>query len=243
MRKRKYLVGAMLGVIGALVVSGTAFAGVPTGQTLQATIAPKKQDKKTFGGASLHAIIGTQYSDFLASPSAKEVVFRIDKQIKFTNGNVPACSSSSLNAATTSGAVQAACGASVVGQGTDQVNAGTGSFAGTNPVVLVSGGPTTLFVWTRIANALTLVLNGQYAAGPNTLDVTGLPNTPGTDLTNFDITFNKKKTGKKSFYVMARCKSKKSKLVNSETTTFYNGQSTSATATQKCVKKKSKKKK
>ena len=243
MRKRKFLVGAMVGVIGALVVSGTALAGVPTGQTLQATIAPKKQDKKTFGGASLHAIIGTQYSDFLASPSAKEVVFRIDKQIKFTNGNVPACSSSSLNAATTSGAVQAACGASVVGQGTDQVNAGTGSFAGTNPVVLVSGGPTTLFVWTRIANALTLVLNGQYAAGPNTLDVTGLPNTPGTDLTNFDITFNKKKTGKKSFYVMARCKSKKSKLVNSETTTFYNGQSTSATATQKCVKKKSKKKK
>ena len=227
MRKPKFLVGAMVGVIGALVVSGTAFAGVPTGQTLQATIAPKKQDKKTFGGASLHAIIGTQYSDFLASPSAKEVVFRIDKQIKFTNGNVPACSSSSLNAATTSGAVQAACGASVVGQGTDQVNAGTGSFAGTNPVVLVSGGPTTLFVWTRIANALTLVLNGQYAAGPNTLDVTGLPNTPG----------------KKSFYVMARCKSKKSKLVNSETTTFYNGQSTSATATQKCVKKKSKKKK
>ena len=114
MRKPKFLVGAMVGVIGALVVSGTAFAGVPTGQTLQATIAPKKQDKKTFGGASLHAIIGTQYSDFLASPSAKEVVFRIDKQIKFTNGNVPACSSSSLNAATTSGAVQAACGASVV---------------------------------------------------------------------------------------------------------------------------------
>ena len=242
MRKRKFLAGAMLGVIGALGVSGTAFAGAPTGQTLQATVSPKKQDKKTFGGASLHAIIATQYSDFSASPSAKEVLFRIDKQIKFVNGNVPACPASSLNAATTSAAVQAACGSSVVGQGTDQVNNGTGLFPGTNPVLLVSGGPTTLYVWTRIGGSLTLVLNGQYSSSAGTLDVSGLPNTPGTDLTNFDITFNKKKTGKKSFYVMARCKSKKSKWVNSETTTFYNGQSTAATATQKCKKKKKKKK-
>lgn len=238
MRKRKYLVGAMMGSIGALVVSGTAFAGAPTGQTLQATVSPKKQDKKAFGGASLHAIIATQYSDFTASPPAKEVLFRIDKQIKFVNGNVPACPFSTLNAATTSAAVQAACGASVVGQGTDQVNNGTGLFPGTNPVVLVSGGPTTLYVWTRIGGSLTLVLNGQYSSSASTLDVSGLPNTPGTDLTNFDITFNKRKSGKKSFYVMARCKSKKSKWVNGETTTFHNGQSISATATQKCKKKK-----
>ena len=64
MHKRKYLVGATLGVLGALVFSGTAMAGVPTGQTLQATIAPKKLDKKQFRAASLHNIIATQVQRF-----------------------------------------------------------------------------------------------------------------------------------------------------------------------------------
>ena len=36
MRKRKYLIGALLGVIGALVVSGTASA-VPGSQSLETT--------------------------------------------------------------------------------------------------------------------------------------------------------------------------------------------------------------
>jgi hypothetical protein len=242
MRKRKYLIGATLAVAGALAVSGTAYAGAPTGQTLNATIAPTKLDAKTFKGVSLHNIIATQYSDFNGSPAAKETKFTLDKQLKFVNGNLPACSISTLNAATTTAAVQSACGGSIVGSGTNEVNNKTGAFTQPNPVLLVSGGPTTLYVWTRIANALTLVLNGQYAAGPNTLDVTGLPNTPGTDLTLFDTTQTKVKTGGKNFYVMARCKSKKKKMVSSETTTFYDGSSQTATSTQKC-KAKSKKKK
>jgi hypothetical protein len=241
MRKRKYLIGATLGVLGAFVVSGTAFAGAPTGQTLQATISPSKLDKKVFKGASLHNIIATQYSDFNGSPAAKETKFTLDKQLKFVNGNLPACSQATLNAATSTAAVDAACGASVVGTGTDEVNNKTGAFTQPNPVRLVSGGPTTLFVWTRIANALTLVLNGAYNPGANTLDVTGLPNTPGTDLTLFDTTMPKLKTGKKTFYVMSRCKSKKKKIVNSETTTFHNGQTLTATSTQKCKAKPSKK--
>ena len=241
MRKRKYLIGATLGVLGALVVSGTAFAGAPTSQTLQATIAPSKLDKKAFAGVTLHNIIATQYSDFSGSPAAKETKFTLDKQLKFVNGNLPACPQATLNAATSTAAVQAACGASIVGTGTDEVNNKTGAFTSPNPVLLVSGGPTTLFVWTRIANALTLVLNGAYDPGANTLDVTGLPNTPGTDLTLFDTTQTKVKTGKKTFYVMARCKSKKQKLVSSETTTFYNNQTITATSTQKCKAKKPKK--
>ena len=76
-----------------------------------------------------------------------------------------------------------------MGNGTDEVNNKTGLFPNPNPVVLVSGGPTTLYVWTRINNALTLVLTGAVQQqGPNTLDVTGLPYTPGTDLTLFDTT-------------------------------------------------------
>jgi hypothetical protein len=238
MRKRKYLIGATLGVLGAFVLSSTAYAGAPTGQTLQATIAPSKLNKKTFTGASLHNIIGTTYSDFNASPAAQETKFTLDKQLKFVNGNLPACPQATLNAATSPAAVNAACGASVVGTGTDEVNNKTGLFPNPNPVVLVSGGPTTLFVWTRINNALTLVLNGAYNPGANTLDVTGLPNTPGTDLTLFDTLMPKKKTGKSTFYVMARCKSKKQTMVSSETTTFYGGSTQTATSTQKCKAKK-----
>ena len=86
-----------------------------------------------------------------------------------------------------------------------------------------------------------MVVTGVYDPAANTIDVTGLPNTLGADLTTFDATFNKKKTGKRSYYVMARC-NKKKKIVNSVTTTFYNGQQLSATASQKCKQKKSKKK-
>ncbi len=243
MRKRKYLIGATLAVAGALAVSGTAYAGVPTGQTLNASVAPSKLDAKKFKGVSLHNIIATQYSDFNTSPAAKETKFTLDKQLKFVNGNLPACPISTLNASTTTTAVQTACGGSIVGSGTNEVNNKTGLFPNPNPVLLVSGGPTTLYVWTRLNGVLTLVLNGQYAAGPNTLDVTGLPNTPGSDLTLFDTTQTKVKTGKKTFYVMARCKSKKKKMVSSETTTFWDGSSQTAVSTQKCKAKKSKKKK
>ena len=188
MRKRKYLIGASLGVIGALVVASTAFAGVPTGQTLSATASPSKNIKNTPG--TIHNIIATTYSDFVASPSAKETVFHLAKGLSLGNGNAPACSQATLQAATTTTAIQSSCSSSIVGTGTDTVNDGTTPlFPGTNPVLLVKGGPTTLYVWTRIGGAQTLVLNGAYSKGPNTLDVTGLPNVAGVDLTNFDTTF------------------------------------------------------
>ncbi len=253
MRKDTYLIAATLGALAALIVPGSALAGAPTGQTLQTTLRPHKQSKKTFGPASLHNVIGTTYSDFIASPSAKETKFTFGKDIKFVNGKLPACPMATLNAATTTIAVTAACGRSVVGSGSDEVNNRTGAFTTPNPVMLVSGGRTTLYVWTRIAGALTLVLNGQYSAKHHTLDVTGLPNTPGTDLTLFDTFQGKVRTGKKKvkvhgkkkvhklFYVMARC-GKKRKWVVNETTTFYDGRQITARSVQKCKQKGSKKK-
>jgi hypothetical protein len=234
MRKRKYLIGASLGVIGALVVSGTALAGVPTGQTLQATASPSKNINNTPG--TIHNIISTTYSDFNASTPAKETKFTLAKGLSLGNGNAPACSPTTLQSSTTTTAVQSQCQASIVGQGTAVVNNGTSPlFPGTNPVLLVKGGPTTLFVWVRIGGAQTLVLNGAYAKGPNTLDVTGLPNVAGVDLTNFDTTFNR--AGKQS-YVKVSCP--KGKWVSSETTTFYDGSSLTATSKQKCKAKKKK---
>ncbi len=218
--------------MGMLGLSSTALAGVPTGQTLQATVSPSKQPKASFGAAKLRAIIHTTYSDFMASPPPMETLFKVDNQIRFFNGNTPACPQATLLGAITPEAVQAQCGRSVVGSGTAEVNASQFPFTAPNPVVLVSGGGTTLYVWVRIAGALTLVLTGNYAKGSNTLDFTGLPNTPGTNLTNFDISFNKKRTGGSTYYVMARCK--RSKWLSSETTTFYDGRSLTASAEQKC---------
>jgi hypothetical protein len=235
MRKRKYLIGATLGVLGALVVSGTAVAGSPIAHKLTTTIAPAKQNPKVFGGASLHNITDTTYDNFQGSTTSKEALFTFSRDIKFVNGNVPACSQGSLITATTTAAVQAACGRSIVGNGFALVNDGQAPFTSPNPVVLVSGGSKTLYVWVRVANALTQVLTGTY--GAHTLDVTGLPNTPGNALTVFDTTMTKKKTGKKTFYVMARC-GKKKKWVNRETVTFHNGQTLSASSTQKCKQKK-----
>jgi hypothetical protein len=237
MRKRKYLIGAMLGVLGALVVSGTAMAGQPIAHKVTSTLSPKKQDKKAFGGVAVHLVTDTTYDNFQGSPSSKEALFSFGKDIKVgLNGNVPACPQSSLQTATTTAAVQSACGSSIVGNGTALVNDGQSPFTSPNPVVLVGGGPNILYVWVRIANATTVVLNGQLNQSAHTLDITGLPNTPGIDLTIFDTTLLKKKTGKKTFYAMARC-GKKKKWVVTETVTFQNGQQFTSTSTQKCKQK------
>jgi hypothetical protein len=233
---RKHLIGASLGVIGALAVSGVAYAGVPQVTTLNATVSPAKQSKKTFGPATIHNIIATTYSDFNATPGPKETIFKIDKDVTLANGSRPGCSLTTLQASTSTTAVNAACQKSVVGTGTNTVNNGTTPlFPGTNPVLLVQGSKTTLYVWTRIGGAQTLVLVGQYRKGPNTLDVTGLPNVAGVDLTNFDTTFLKQ--GKNS-YVKARCS--KGKWTSSVTQTYNTSPTgsmpppTSATSKQKC---------
>ena len=49
----------------------------------------------------------------------------------------------------------------------------------------------------------------------------------GTSITHFETTITKRKSGKKSFYVMARCKKKK--WATSETTTFTGGPTLNAT--------------
>jgi hypothetical protein len=234
MRIRKYLIGASLGVLGALVVSGTAFAGSPTSQTLQTTLSPTKQSAKTFGGVSLHNIISTNYDSFVGSHSPKTTTFTIDPNVKFVNGNIPVCPLSAIQGKFTAQA-QAACPQSITGSGTVQVNGG--AIGGT--VTFFSGGPSTIYVQTDIGpSATSLTIIGTIQG--KQLIFSNIPDTVGLDLTKFDTTFNKRKTGKKSFYVMARCK--KGKWKTSEVTNFYSGETLSAAATPlKCKAKKTKK--
>jgi hypothetical protein len=233
MNKRRLLIGAVAGILGALSLSSVASA-VPTSQTLQTTVSPAKQSKKTFGGASLHAVIGTTFDNFASSQSPRQVTFTIDKNIKFTNGNVPACQLSQIQGKFTAQA-QASCPQSIVGSGTVQVNGG--AIRGT--VTIFGGGPNTMYVQTDIGpGATTLTIIGALAG--KILVFSNIPNTPGLVLSNFDTTFNKRKVGKKKgtlqYYVSARCAKKK--WTNSEFTNFYSGETLSATSTQKCKQKK-----
>src|SRR3954469_15350274 len=185
MRTHKFLIGIVAAVVGALSLTGVASA-TPTSQTLQATLSPAKQSKKTFGGARLHTVIATTFDDFTTSQSPKQTAFTIDPNIKFTNGNVPACQLSQIQGKFTAQA-QASCPQSIVGSGAVQVNGG--AIGGT--ATLFAGGPTTMYVQTDIGPGATLTIIGTLAG--RSLTFSNIPNTPGLVLSKFDVTFNKRK--------------------------------------------------
>jgi hypothetical protein len=231
----KYLLGAVVGLIGALIVAGTASAAV-TGQTYTVRTSPPKQDKKVFGAVGpFFTAVDTTYSGGF-SPVADQTVLTYPKDIKFVPGNLPECPLSLINNKPLATA-RAACPGSIVGQGSASINGGA-----LTGVVTAFGGlrnPPTIYLHTSINNdALDPVLTGVLNMQSNTLTV-AIPNT-GTAITHFDTTINKVKTGKKTYFVEARCSKKK--WVNTETTHFLNGTSLSASSTQKCKQKKSKKK-
>jgi hypothetical protein len=240
MRKRKYLIGALLGVIGALVVSGSASAAV-TGQSLSVTLSPAKQQKKVFGPVgSMKTVVDTNYTGPF-SPFGTQTVLTFSKDIKFTPGNIPQCNLGSISTVPEAQS-DATCGASKVGTGSAIINGGllTGKVAAYNGTP--SGGSPTIGLHTDVflpsgAYSFSTTLTGVLNTSANTLTV-AIPPT-GTAITHFETTITKKKSGKKTFYIMARCKKKK--WVNSETTHFNDGSSITASSTQKCKQKPSKK--
>jgi hypothetical protein len=234
MRKRKYLVGALLSAIGALVVSGSASAAV-TNQTYSVTTLPAKQNKKVFGPVKKFTnVVETTYSGPPFSPNATQTVLTFTKDIKFTPGNIAQCNLATISTVPQSQS-DATCGASKVGTGSAIINAGalTGKVAAYNGTP--SGANPTIGLHTDIftpsgAYAFSTTLTGVLNRGANTLTVS-IPPT-GTSITHFDTTITKKKSGKKTFYIMARCKKKK--WINSETTSFNDGTTRTATTKQKC---------
>jgi hypothetical protein len=229
MRNRKYLIGALVGVIGALTFSSVASAA-PIGHSLRATVAPTKQDNKVFGGSSLGLNIASTYDAFATSQSPRQLVISLDRNMKLVNGNVPVCAQSDI-ANKPSAQARAACPRSIVGVGAVTVNGG----ALTGQVTLFGSGPSLLYAHVDVANgAVILALTGRISGG-RTLTISGIPNTPGTILDSTAVQLGKRKTGKKTFYVMARCKAKS--WTTRETTSWYSGESLSASATQKCKRK------
>ena len=241
MRKRKYLIGALLGVIGSVLVVGAASATV-TGQSVSSIINPAKAPKKTFVAVkSMKTTVDTAYTGPFA-PNGTQTVVTFSKDVRFTPGNIAQCNLSTISTVPEATA-DATCGASRVGSGSATINGGalTGKVAAYNGVP--SGGSPTIGLHTDVfiggAYSFSTTLTGVLNTRANTLTVS-IPPT-GTSITHFETTINKKKSGKKTFYIMARCKKKK--WATSETTTFNDGTSQSATSTQKCKQTKEPKKK
>jgi hypothetical protein len=229
MRNRKYLIGALVGVIGALTFSSIASAA-PLVHTLQARVAPAKQDNKVFGGASLSLNFGTTYDSFATSQSPRVLTVSLDRNMKLVNGNVPACAQSQIANKPTAQA-RAACPRSIVGVGAVTVNGG----ALTGQVTLFASGPSLQYAHVDVANGAVILALTSRISGGRTLTITGIPNTPGTILDSTAIQLGKRKTGKKTFYVMARCKAKSWTI--RESTSWYSGETLSGTVVQKCKKK------
>ena len=232
MRKRKYLIGALLGVIGSVVLSGTASANV-LGQSVSSILSPAKAPKKAFVAMkSMKTTVDTNY-DGVFTPNANQTIVTFSHDVRFTPGNIADCNLSSISTVPEASA-QAACGASRVGTGSATINGGalTGKVAAYNGVP--SGGRPTIGLHTDIfvggAYSFSTTLTGVINPRSNTLTVS-IPPT-GTSITHFETTITKKKSGKKSFYVMARCKKKK--WATSETTAFTGGPTLSSSSVQRC---------
>ena len=245
MRKRKYLIGALLGVIGSVVLTGTASATV-TSQSVSSILNPAKAPKKTFVAVkSMKTTVDTNYSGTF-TPNANQTVVSFSKDVKFTPGNIAQCNLSTISTVPQASA-DSTCGASKVGSGAATIKSATGTTL-TGVVAAYngqkSGNSPTIGLHTDVfgptgAYAFSTTLTGVLNTGANTLTVS-IPPT-GTSIVHFETTINKKKSGKKTFYVMARCKKKK--WATSETTAFTGGPTLNASSVQKCKQTKEPKKK
>ena len=253
MCKRKYLIAGLLGIFTALLFGGTA-SGTVTGQTYTATVSPKKEDKKTFGGVSLTNVIDTQYQDlpFPAATNPDQITLTFSKDIRFTPAHTPECNPNDIENMSTAGA-KASCPNSMIGQGSAQVLAyvspppylacpRVGALYTCNGVVTAFNG-----VSSPISPSPNVLLHFDVdSVGGFVFDLVGSLNTQANTLTvrlpiccfwfpHLDLTINKLKTGKKTYYVSARCKKKH--WTNSATSHFPDGSTTTAYSTQRCRRK------
>ena len=122
MRKRKYLIGALLGVIGSVVLTGTASATV-TSQSVSSIINPAKAPKKTFVAVkSMKTTVDTNYSGGF-TPNGTQTIVSFSKDVKFTPGNIAQCNLSTI-ARCRRPRRTASCGASRVGTRQRDINGG-----------------------------------------------------------------------------------------------------------------------
>ena len=268
MRKRKYLVGAAAAAVLSMGVATVAQGDYTLqGQSLVVDASAGKLDKKKPGPVnSFFVDVITNYTGTTGAVDKKanntKVYFSKDYQFKTTglaqcDPNGPGFGTSTTEAAKTQ------CGPSQVGQGSAAI---VGPIAGITAVV-------TAFNGTKPAGLDTILLHSRTSAGTTTvltgtlkpsdvggfgkmLDVPVPPLPLGLAISDFKTTIGKVKLpkgGKKAgasakkkkkpaqYYIMAKCSKKKWNF--QAVSTYDVGSPTTATATDTCKQKASKKKK
>jgi hypothetical protein len=247
MRKRNLVTGAVLAVAGSLAMTSFA-SGAVVNQTYDSTASKTKQDKKVRGPVGNFVTnVDTTY-DAVFSPTGVQTVLKFDSAFKFDPGNIPDCNPALITGQDAAGA-KSICGASQVGQGAAVLrNTPTGTQTLQGVVTAFNGipsgnAPVILLHTDIIGVATSPILTGTLNGTTLTVDI---PPSPFA-ITHFDTTVNQvriKKANKKKgtpakYYVSAKCND--GKWSHSETTTFSDGSSKSASFEQKCKKKKPKK--
>jgi hypothetical protein len=260
MRIRKYLIGAITGLVGAVAFASVASADVTNVQAAL-NISPAKQQKKAFNGASVFfSSTDTHVGELPCSnalslscrafPPSVQTLLTFGKDVKFNPGNLPDCSLSQLVGRTTAGARQA-CPGSIVGQGSNLqlfsdgrlLNGTITAFNGAP-----SGGNPSLYLHVEFPGVTTKPILNAVIQGSRLL--VQIPPVQGSVIENFSTTLNKrvvgkkrnKKTGKvqKLFYFSARCS--KGNWPLAEQVTYQGGKQLTSNVSQKCTQKKKKKK-
>jgi hypothetical protein len=258
---RKYVIGMIAGLLGAVTLLSVASADV-TSLSIGSRWTPAKQDKKRHGPATVFietnevhmgALLGqpgcTTGSEVtcLASPPSIQSLITFPKDVAIDPGNLPECSLASLLGKSTA-AARATCPRSIVGEGTSvgksldgrTLNGVITAFKG-----VPSGGNPSLYLHLDIAGVSTKpILNGVVRGHTLTLRI---PPVQGMVSEHFDTTLNpvvtrkkkNKKTGRveKTFLISIRC-SKSRRWTTTETITYENGKTLTDSVSQKCKQKK-----
>jgi hypothetical protein len=252
---RKYLIGMIAALVGALALSSVASADV-TGVNIISNVTPAKQNKKVRGPANIffqssdtHAgnlpcPLGTANSpSCYAFPPSIQSSITFPKDLKFNAGNIPDCQLSRIVGQSTASA-RAACAGSIVGGGGNvqtfsdgrRLNGTITAFNGAP-----SGGNPSLYLHVEFPGVATKpILNGVFRGNNLTVQI---PPVQGSVIDVFNTALNgkrvvgkNKKTGKKTTYASIRCST--GKWATTETVTYQNGKQLTASTSAKCKQKK-----
>ena len=254
MAMRKYLIGMIAGLAGAMALSSVSSAAI-TGVSIESSVTPSKGDKKIRSGVSTFFASNDTHSGFLpcplgtanlatcrAYPPSVQSVITFPKSLKFDPGNMPDCPLSAIVGQSSAGA-RAACARSVVGSGSNTqlfsdgrtINGTITAFNGAP-----SGGFPSLYLHVEFPGVATKpILNGIIRGNVLTVQI---PPVQGSVIERFATTINKvvskktknKRTGKvkKTFYLSANCS--KPKYAVREDVTYQDGTTLTTSTPGRC---------
>lgn len=265
---RKYLIGALAGLVSAMAFASVASADVTALSIDPTTVTPAKQDKKVRGPVNVSfTSIDTHAGDLpcptgtanslscSAFPPSIRSLITFPTAFRFDPGNLVDCNLAALIGKSTAGA-RAACPRSIVGQGSNVQRFSDGRILpGTITAFngAPSGGNASMYLHIEFPGVETKpILNGVIRG--NVFDVQ-IPPVQGSVIDRFDVVINgrtvvgtqKAKAGsaqasakrKKRYYLTANCPKSKD-WTTTETVTYQGGKQLTDSIPLSCKQKKKK---